>query len=116
MADTTLFQKRVGITHFPISIGRCDVAIYSRTLHTLTYAIYYSIILLVATFILQAYIQLIYDNVYDEVAVRRIYVLHGDAAIRCVDATTDFNSVYLFAITDYVMLRTIYLFSTSIMY
>ena len=33
MADTTLFQKRVGITHFPISIGRCDVAIYSRTLH-----------------------------------------------------------------------------------
>ena len=66
-------------------------------------------IVIVATFILQAYIQLIYDNVYDEVAVRRIYVLHGDAAIRCVDATIAFNSVYLFAITDYVMLRTIYL-------
>ena len=41
--------------------------------------------------------------VYDEVAVRRIYVLHGDAAIRCVDATIAFNSVYLFAITDYVI-------------
>ena len=70
--------------------------IHLLTLHTI-------VILLVATFILQAYIQLIYDNVYDEVAVRRIYVLHGDAAIRCVDATIAFNSVYLFAITDYVI-------------